>query len=128
MASEAWLRDLQQNSGLPLERLRQLFERYGARAAEIARYIANGTDRPLSHHPRYSRREIEFILQHEKVERLDDLLLRRTLIAMLGESTRDLLHELADVSAKTLGWPPMRKAQEIEQTLETLQRKHRVAL
>ena len=54
--------------------------------------------------PRYSRREVEFILREEKVERLDDLLLRRSLIAMRGGSTHELLRELAEISAETLGW------------------------
>lgn len=124
----AWLDALQGETGLPIERLRQLLERYGARAGLIARYISCDYDRPLARHEGYSRREIEFLLRREKVERLDDLLLRRTLIAMLGELTRELLRELAEIAAGALGWSAEREAQEVERTLALLRRRHRVEL
>ena len=127
-AQEIWLRRLQTVSELPLERLRQLFERYGARAADFADYISRANDQPLTHHPRYSRREIEFILKTEKPTRLDDLVLRRSVIAMLGELNRDLLDELAELSAQSLGWTAERQQQEIAHTIKTLRRKHRVDL
>jgi len=127
-AGDKWLRELGSDSELPLERLRQLFERYGTRAEGFARYIGQRADRLLEHHAGYSRREVEFILREEKVERLDDLLLRRSLIAMLGQLTRELLHELAEISAETLGWSDQRKGQEIERAKEILRVKHRVDL
>ncbi|MCY4061989.1 MAG: glycerol-3-phosphate dehydrogenase/oxidase [Chloroflexi bacterium] len=128
VAREKWLRELESDCGLPLERLRQLFECYGTRAAPVARYIGCGNDRPLAHHPQYSRREVEFILREEKVERLDDLLLRRSLMAMLGSSTRELLRELAEISAATLGWSDARMTREIARAEENLRRRHRVDL
>ena len=127
-AREKWLRELAAETDAPQGRLFSLFERYGTRAAQVARYISLGEDRPLAHHPRYSRRELEFILREEKVERLDDLLLRRSLIAMLGELTRELLEELAAISAETLGWSDRRKAAEIERAEAILRRRHRVEL
>ena len=90
-ARDKWLSDLRLRCELPQARLLDLFERYGTRAEEFATYISLDNDRALTHSPRFSRREIEFILESEKVERLDDLLLRRTLIAMLGETTRGLI-------------------------------------
>ncbi len=125
---DRWLGDLQGRAELPLPRLRQLFERYGTRAEDIAVFIATGTDRPLANHADYSRREIEFILKCEKVEHLDDLLLRRTLIAMLGGSSRDLLTELAGICAEPLGWTDERKAAEIKRAIAILRDKHRVEL
>ena len=127
-AREKWLRELAATCGLPMERLRQLFDRYGTRAETVAGYIASGPDRSLAHHPRYSRREVEFILREEKVERLDDLLLRRSLIAMLGGSTRELLRELAEIAAETLGWSDAGMKQEIARAEEILRRRHRVDL
>ena len=127
-AQEIWLRKLQSASELPLERLRQLFERYGTRAADFAAYISRANDTPLTHHPHYSRREIEFILKTEKLGRLDDLVLRRSVIAMLGELNRDLLDELAELGAQALGWTSERQRQETAHTIETLRRKHRLDL
>ena len=127
-ARENWLRRLQSTSELPLERLRQLFERYGTRAEDFADYISRANDQPLAYYPSYSQREIEFILKAEKPGRLDDLVLRRSVIAMLGDLNSDLLDELAELAAKALGWSAERKGQEIRHTLEVMRHKHRVDL
>ena len=111
-----------------MDRLRILFERYGTRAEEIAQFLAAGDDQPLQSCQSYSRREIAFILRAEKVMRLDDLILRRTLIAMLGQLSRGLLEELAAICAGSLGWSDERKAREIRRTLDLLRDKHRVTL
>lgn len=127
-ARERWLRDLRRRSELPLDRLRELFGRYGTRADEIALHISAGDDFALANQPGYSRREIEFILRHEKVARLEDLVLRRAAIAMLGDLTRPLLAELADVCAESLLWSEEKKEQEVQHTHELLRRKHLVQL
>ena len=82
---------------------KNLFERYGTRAEAVAHFIAQAQDEALASHPAYSQREIVFLLKHEKVERLDDLLLRRTLMAMLGQVTPAMLYELAEISAAACG-------------------------
>ena len=127
-ALRQWLRDLGSRCELPTERLRQLFERYGTRAETVVRYIESGDERPLRHHPSVSKREIEFIAREEKVERLDDLLLRRSLIAMLGQLTPALLDELAAITTDALGWPAERQAEEIQRALAILRQRHRVEL
>ena len=127
-ARERWLRGLQQRSELPMDRLRELFERYGTRADEIALHISAGDDRALANQPGYSRREIAFILRHEKVARLEDLVLRRAPFAMLGDLTRPLLAELADVCAEILGWSEGEIEREVQHTRELLRRKHLVNL
>ena len=123
----AWLSRLHATTGLPMERLRCLFERYGTRAESIAAFIAED-DAPLRHQCAYSRREIAFLVSREHVTRLDDLVLRRTLLAMLGDLNRELLLELADISARTLDWTAARKADEIQRVLHILREKHRVEL
>ncbi len=127
-AIDQWLRARQRDTALPLPRLRQLFDRYGTRAQNVAAFISQARDHPLTRQPSYSRREIEFILKCEKVVRLDDLLLRRTLIAMLGNATRDLVSQLGQICADVLGWSAERQADEIQRTLDTLRDKHRVEL
>ena len=127
-AQADWLRELQARSALPLPRLQRLFERYGTRAADFAQYIAADADYPLAHAPTYSRREIAFMLEREKALRLDDLLLRRALLAMLGESSRPLLAEVAEICAATLGWSAARQAEEMQRALGILRHKHRVEL
>lgn len=123
-----WLQKLQYKTELPVERLRELFDRYGTRSEEFAQYISETNDKPLENYPSYSQREVEFIANEEKLTRLDDLVLRRSLIAMLGDLTPALLNELADIAAKKLGWSEEQKQAEIERTVAILSKKHRVEL
>ena len=82
----------------------------------------------LSHHKGYSRREIEFIARNERVIHLDDLILRRTLMGMLGEVTLALLEELAAIISPILEWSREEKKAEVERTVQLLQRVHGVIL
>ncbi|RMG86585.1 MAG: glycerol-3-phosphate dehydrogenase/oxidase [Chloroflexi bacterium] len=123
-ARNLWLEQVAEDSGIALPRLRQLFDRYGTRAADIARYIAEEADAPLTHHAAYSQREIAYLCQHEQVVHLDDLLLRRTMIAMHGDISGQLIAEMAEVAAQALGWDEARKAEELERTLTILREEH----
>jgi glycerol-3-phosphate dehydrogenase len=77
-------------------------ERNGTGADRVAAYLQAGPDALLSCHSGYSRREIEFIARHERVVHLDDLILRRTLMGMLGEVSLPLLKELATIISPVL--------------------------
>lgn len=126
-ARQTWTAALQQKSGLTTERINILFERYGTYASDIALHCAAGDDQPLRSQATYSQREIMFLVQHEKIVHLDDLLLRRSLLAMLGLVTGDLLEEVADILAATLGWSPAERQQEIDNTVQLLQTRHGVS-
>ena len=67
----------------------QLFARYGSRCREVAAY-QDGEDTPLKHYPDMTRRELAFLAEKEKVVHLDDLILRRSLMAYLGHLNRPL--------------------------------------
>jgi glycerol-3-phosphate dehydrogenase len=109
-----------------MERLRALFERYGTGARQVAAFIADGPDETLHYHTQYSRREIMFIAQSERVVHIDDLLLRRTSIAILGELTLPLLEELAAVVGDALDWPPARRQAEVDRTARLMEQRHGV--
>ncbi len=113
-------------TGLPEERLATLEERYGTSAEVVAAFLQTEPDAPLACHPGYSRREIEFIALNERVVHLDDLIMRRTKLCILGELNRPLLEELAAVVSPVLGWPQHKAAAEIERTVELLQTAHGV--
>jgi glycerol-3-phosphate dehydrogenase len=115
-----------EGTGLPQERLLTLEERYGTGANGLASYLQAGSDAPLACHPGYSRREIEFLALNERVVHLDDLIMRRTLMGILGEVNRSLLEELAGVVSPVLGWPEQKAADEIERTVQLLQKVHGV--
>jgi glycerol-3-phosphate dehydrogenase len=111
-----------EGTGLSQERLTTLLERYGTGADRVAAYLEAGPDAPLACHAGYSRREIEFIALHERVVHLDDLILRRTLMGLLGEVNGPLLEELAAIVAPVLGWSKHDAAAEVERTIQLLEK------
>ena len=115
-------------TGVTRERLKVLFERYGTRAESIATFMNGGTDFILRSMPDYSRREMIFLVQHEKIVHLDDFVLRRSMLAMLGRLTREMVDELADVFGNALGWNAGQKAAEVARTLSILADRHGVRL
>ena len=125
-AQAAWLARVQAQTGLALPRLQTLFGRYGTRAEAVARYIAAGTDAPLDDAPDYSQRELLFLVEHEKVIHLDDLLLRRTLLAMLGLVTGRVLRQAGQIMGAAHGWSTQQIEAEIERTIEILVKRHGV--
>ena len=115
-------------TGVTKEKLMILFERYGSRAEAIATFMNGGTDFILRTMPDYSRREITFLIQHEKIHHLDDFFLRRTMLAMLGRVTREMLEELAGIFANALGWDLEQRQAEMARTLSILADRHGVQL
>ena len=89
-------------------------------------YLQAGLDVPLNYHAHYSRREIEFIARYERVVHLDDLILRRTLMGLLGEVNGPLIEELAAIVAPVLGWSTQDAAAEVERTIQLLEKVHGV--
>ncbi len=113
-----------QNLPVEMPRARVLFERYGTYAEKIAQFIAQGQDKPLDHAPDYSQRELQFLTQHEKVVNLEDMVLRRTLLGMLGKLTLPLLQEIAEVMAQEKNWTPADVQKQVDSTVATVREKH----
>lgn len=125
---ERWIQNLAKQTSLSADRLAVLLERYGTRSEEVAAHIAEADDQPLQHHGAYSRREIDYLLTHEQVERLDDLVARRTAMALLGELTQPLLRELAGIMGAMRGWTEERIAEEVHQTAALLRKRNGIQL
>jgi glycerol-3-phosphate dehydrogenase len=127
-AWDQWIQQVGKQSGVDLTRIRVLLERYGTRAEAVAEFIAAGEDAPIDSLENYSRRELLFLVTVERVERLDDLLLRRTLIGWMGQLTAEVLQHIAEIAAEALGWDEVRTQQEIERTTQLLAKQHGVEL
>ena len=115
-------------TGVARERLKILFSRYGSRVEAIATFMNGGTDYILQSTPEYSRREITYLIQHEKVLHLDDFILRRSMLGMLGRVKQEVVEELAGIFANNLGWDLEEKAAEVARTLSILADRHGVQL
>ena len=103
-----------------------LLERYGTRAAEVVDVLTDGPVEPLESDPSLTRAEVAYFAQHEQAVHLVDVVLRRTNLAFVGGVTIDLLDELADVLADTLGWDTEERADEVQRTLDVLREAHGV--
>jgi glycerol-3-phosphate dehydrogenase len=117
-----------EGAGLSAGRLATLLDRYGTGADRVAAWLLAGADEPLAFHAAYSRREIEFMARHERVVHLDDLVLRRTLMGLLGEVDLPLLEELAAIASPVLQWSRQDAAAEVERTIRILEEVHGVIL
>ena len=127
-AMKSQIESLSAWTGVTRERLKVLFERYGTRAESIATYMNSGTDFILQSMPDYTLREILFLAQHEKICHLDDFLLRRSMLAMLGRVNGEMIAELAKALGNALGWDEERKAAEVARTFLILSDRHGVRL
>jgi glycerol-3-phosphate dehydrogenase len=124
----AWLASLKEKTQLPVPRLGTLLDRYGTRGEDVAQFMSAGPDQLLRSLPDYSRREVQFLASRECIVHLDDLVLRRTIMALLGQLSPALLCELADTLAPVLGWSEEVAEQEIKRTAALLAKEHGVRL
>ncbi len=115
-------------AGLPTPRAEALFARYGARARDVAAHLLAGPDSALPNKPDWTRREVDFLAQREKIVHLDDLLIRRSTLAWLGELTAPALHDFAEALGDSLGWNDARKQAEVQRTRDILADRHGVIL
>ena len=58
----------------------------------------------MAHHSEYSKSEIEYLVRHEWVHTLGDLLTRRTSLLFRGEASTELMREMAGIQSDELGW------------------------
>lgn len=127
LGKRQWVQKMrQQYKHIGNERILTLFDRYGTYAETLLAFAETEEDRPLQYLSNYTEREILFLIHHEKVIHLDDLILRRSLIGMLGLVTKNLplLEELSDLLASGLGWSEDRRKSELDRTITILKEKH----
>lgn len=129
---QAWIAQTSNTSGLTPKQVEQLFQRYGTLAATISDDIVanrtDGADQPLQQQPTFLRGEVQYLARTEQVIHLEDFLLRRSSLAMLGMVTRPLLEELSEVIGETLGWSAEEREQEVATTVTRFAQRHRVEL
>ncbi|WP_242224575.1 glycerol-3-phosphate dehydrogenase/oxidase [Shinella zoogloeoides] len=121
----SWIRKLAVSSGLSEQRTAMLFDRYGTDAEDVATFLVAGPDHALPHGG-YSARELLFLIREEAVEHLDDLLLRRTTLAISGELSLAMAEAVLAVLAAEKGWSAARTAEERTRFLNLMHERHGV--
>jgi glycerol-3-phosphate dehydrogenase len=122
----AWIRKAARDAGLPEARFSALVDRYGSRAVAVAGFMADGDDAPLAAAADYSRREMLFLIRHERVLEIDDLLLRRTTLGIEGRINRELTSEVASLMGSAFGWSGEETSAAVVRFDETIERRHRI--
>lgn len=123
----SWQKQLSQQYQLSPARVSRLVSRYGTRAQQMMKFIIQAPDHPLHHQPDWTQRELIWLMRHEQVCLPDDLVIRRTPLAMSGLLTRPLLEEIVDIMAVESGWSAAEKQQQLTQTLHRLAHQHGLA-
>ena len=131
-ARAQWLAQQATQTNLAARWVEILFARYGTLAAAIMADIATQrlehADQPLQHQADYLRGEVAYLAYTEKVIHLDDFILRRSSLGMLGLVTLPLLEELATIIGATCGWSAVERQTEVAQTKKLLAERHGVRL
>lgn len=122
------LADWHANYRLSADRAETLLARYGTAAAELLNSLDPGQDDPLQHVPGFTAQEIRHLVEREDVIHLDDLILRRTMLAVLGKVSQAGLAELASVVGSALGWDAGRVQAEIARVHRVLETDHRMSV
>lgn len=126
---QIWLDHLVLEAGLPMAELNILLERYGTKARTVAIHVAAfPSNRLIVGTQNYSVAEIDWISRNERVQRLEDVILRRTLLAVTGKVSRASLEDISKIVGNALQWSQETIEKEITNSIKTLEKHHRLSL
>ncbi|MTE01568.1 FAD-dependent oxidoreductase [Paracoccus sp. YIM 132242] len=123
---QAWARQAALASAAPPDRAAALLARYGTTATAIL--AAEGASPLMLQDADHSLAELDWLIRHEAVRHLTDLVMRRTALAITGTLTGRDLETVASVCARALGWDEARTAQEVRDARTLLETRHRLRL
>lgn len=112
---EALSAELARRHGIAADRAAHLVDLYGTRAGEVLAFCkGQSDDRSLAEGCQVTTGEIAFLVRHEFVHRLEDVLLRRTPLSIRGLVSSNLIRNVAAVMESELGWDEEKTSKEIE--------------
>lgn len=126
-ARAAWIETVAQETGAAPGRVGMLLDRYGTTARGVLAHEGSAPV-PLPDLPDHSESEIDWIVRTEQALRLEDVLLRRTQLAVTGRLTTPALLQIAALMAQALGWDEARLHAELAAARETLSARHGVVV
>lgn len=97
------------------ERAAYLADAYGTRAEDVLSFcLGRSDDKAIDESTSTTAAEIMFLIRNEFVIGLEDVLLRRTPLAIRGDISSTLIERVAEVMAGELGWSRERTDREVE--------------
>lgn len=122
----AWTAELARASGARPERITDMLQRYGTTARAII--LDEGAVPEFIGATSFSEAEITWIARHEQVRHLEDILLRRTQLAITGQVTKEICERICSITADALEWTDARRQKELTAARRTLAEKHGIDL
>ncbi|WP_210272631.1 glycerol-3-phosphate dehydrogenase/oxidase [Chthonobacter rhizosphaerae] len=122
----AWIEAAARDTKCAVARMQVLAYRYGVRARAIAEIEVRPGQQTSWLAPNYSEAEVRWVAREERVSRLEDVVLRRTLMAFEGATDRHTLERVASAVGAELGWATERQQAEVEALATLLRDRHRV--
>ncbi|WP_068110952.1 glycerol-3-phosphate dehydrogenase/oxidase [Tropicimonas marinistellae] len=126
-ARAAWLSDAARDTGALPDRLSTLLDRYGTTARLIAQ-AEGAAPEFVDAASEFSRAEIDWIARNERVVHLEDILLRRTALAITGQLDQPLCEAVCGIAAQALDWDHARQTEELKAFTAVLAERHGVHL
>ena len=120
-----WIEQTAKATGASATRIAELLRRYGTTARAILAHEGPQAAR-LADADDYSPGEIDWLVRHEQVVALEDIVMRRSTLAITGRLTGRDLVEIADVAAEALGWDEAHRNEQLAKTREILAARHRI--
>lgn len=127
---DVWFARQAARTGVDRAIVARLFDRHGTTAPRVAAHMATL--------PREARAfdsigpcfagELDWMARHEAVVHLDDLVLRRTPLALFGHLDHDRLRRIAEILGAATGWDAVRRQSEIERCADLLSARHGIDL
>ena len=101
--------------GIDAGRAAWLADAYGARAGDVLAFcLGRGDDVPLDHGCPITGAEIVWLLRTEFAQGIEDVILRRTPLAIRGDVSTGIVEKVAAIIAAERGWDAGRTAREID--------------
>jgi glycerol-3-phosphate dehydrogenase len=108
-----YLKELSNKTKVNNSLIDSLFNTFGTHVEKLISDYSDELSIPLNSIPALSIGELKYYINDGDIQHLDDLLLRRTMIAKLGFISKESLEEIADICADILGWEKEEKTHEI---------------
>lgn len=96
----------------------ELVTRYGTYAEKIAAFINETNGQPLQSIENWNSGELVYILRNEKPIHLEDIFIRRSTIAWLGNTSTEVINEFAEIMAEEYNWSKAKKGEEIKRVTD----------
>ncbi|MBP0581281.1 glycerol-3-phosphate dehydrogenase/oxidase [Labrys sp. LIt4] len=120
-----WIEQTAKATGASTVRTAELLGRYGTTAQAILAHEGPQAVR-LADAQDYSLAEIDWLARHEQVVALEDIVMRRSTLAITGRLSGRDLATIADILATALGWDAVRRDEELAKTRALLAARHRL--